>query len=155
MKLPAQTAVHGLHRIEPAEAYPPATVPYRLSYCTSALYATDQTPGHSFLKHCFLRIDNGRGDAEFWSIGRGGLGSETYPDTASTRCSLAAIPMSEAQKSALLGALAAAANRGYRWGGNDCCSALAAAHRQVLGSEAPLAIREAARDLAASPEVFP
>jgi hypothetical protein len=162
MKIPGLTANQALWRMAPESMRTPLANPsalgwsrYRLSYCTSALYATKRNPGHQRLRHCFLRIEDGRGGTEYWGHGRSGLVAEPHPDTPSTRCWPLAEWLSEGQRAALLRSLGDTAALGYRWGGNDCCSALATAHRAALGDRVPRAITDAARNLAASPEIFP
>lgn len=162
MKSPGLTAIHALPRIalrtirgSAADAGSATGYPYRLSYCTSPLYATDLRPGHAWLKHCFMRIENADGDVEHWAIGRSGLVREPYPYTPFTRCWPAPKNLSGQQRSALLGALAERQTLGYSWGDNNCCSALVTAHRQALGGEPPWTIGDAARALATSPEIYP
>ena len=160
MKLPAWSAASALRPgAEPAAPAAgraiPAAAPYRLSLCIAPLYATDHEPGHPRLKHCFVRIEDGQGAAEYWGYGRGGLAPEPYPDQSSVHCWTRPQPLDAAGKASFMAALAESARSGYQWGRNDCCSGLLAVHRRVFAAEAPPAIGEAARDLAASPEVFP
>jgi len=132
----------------------PSAAPYRLSLCTAPLYATDRKPGHPRLKHCFARIEDADGAAEYWGYGRNGLAPEPYPDQPSVQCWARPQPLNERQRAVFMQALAETLREGYQWGHNDCCSGLLAAHRQAFAEDAPPAISEAARDLAASPELF-
>ncbi len=127
---------------------------YRIHICTANLGASSQESGHSFLKHCYAKIENPQGEIiRTLSYGRHGVGSESYPELQSTHCEIQADHLSAQEADLFISEYERYGAQPYRWGSNDCCSLLVKTAQSALKRSPHHHIRKAAQDLRNSPEV--
>ena len=131
-----------------------ATDTCRLLTCTANLGAGPHKPGHPELKHCFAKaLDTDDQPVRTWSLGLHGVAHEAFPEHESVACRAQAEDLTAADIARFDAAFEACAGQGYRWGERDCCSCLERALREGLSIEPDLAVRQAARGLARSPDL--
>ena len=128
--------------------------PYRLYACTADLGATPTHAGHPQLKHCFAKLVDADGTVvRTWAFGPGGMVPEPYPDLESVACRIQGQGLNEAAVRRFHAALGRCDARGYQWGENDCCACLEQAVRDGLDMVPDDRIRQAARAIAAAPDL--